>query len=348
MADKYRRQIDGLGAGVSTLSKVCIVSPSSHPAADVDYTFAAIGISTSSVDFSGNCGNISAAIGPFAYNHGLVPRATHPNVTIRIHNTNTGKIIHSTFPVTEDRKEAATAGDCAIAGVPGSGAAIKLSFLNPAGSRTGSLLPTGNAIDKLDGTPASCIDAANPCVFVRATDLGLTGPELPDDMSNNNNRPLLLQRLEELRRLAAHAMGLCQRPQDAAGHVPKIAILSRQNLPVRHQQASRGEIPEPNDVDIDIDIDIDIVARVMSDRRPHHTIPLTVALCIGVAATVKGTLVQGLLAPRFARDDGMLTIGHPSGAVEVMVERDEKEEGGVRAVDVLRTARPLMEGVVYY
>jgi 2-methylaconitate cis-trans-isomerase PrpF len=255
--------------------------------------------------------------------------------TVRIHNTNTGKIIHSTFPVTEDRRVAATAGDCAIAGVPGTGAAIELSFLDPAGSRTGALLPTGNAVDELDGIQASCVDAANPCVFIRAADLRLTGLELPDEMSNNWP---LLRRLEELRRLAAHAMGLCQRPQHAAGHVPKIAIVSK---PVWHN-ASRGDILlVPNDVDIDI------VARVMSDRKPHHTIPLTVALCIGVAATVKATLVEGLLAPPGLAEDGRLKIGHPSGVVDVAVERDEKE-GGVRAVNLLRTARPLMEGWVYY
>jgi 2-methylaconitate cis-trans-isomerase PrpF len=328
--DKFGRQIDGLGAGISTLSKVCIVSPSSHPSADVDYTFAAVGISSSNVDFSGNCGNISAAIGPFAYNHGLVPRATQPDVTVRIHNTNTSKTIHSTFLVTDDGKEAATAGDCAIAGVPGTGAEIKLLFLDPAGSKTGSLLPTGNAIDKLDGMEASCVDAANPCVFIRAADLGITGTEFPDGMSENQP---LLQRLEELRRLAAHSMRLCPRPQNATGHVPKIIIVSK---PARHKLSS-GEILEPNDVDI--------VARVMSDGKPHHTIPLTVALCIGIAATVKGTLVEGLLAPELVRD-GVLTIGHPSGAIEVAVEKDGR--GNVRAVNVLRTARPVMEGMVYY
>jgi 2-methylaconitate cis-trans-isomerase PrpF len=291
------------------------------------------------VDFSGNCGNISAAIGPFAYNHGLVPRAMQPNMmtTVRIYNTNTGKIIHSTFPIAEDRRVAATAGDCAIAGVPGTGAAIKLSFLDPGGSRTGALLPTGNAVDELDGIQASCVDAANPCIFIRAADLGLTGLELPDEMSNNWP---LLRRLEELRRLAAHAMGLCQSRQHAAGHVPKIAIVSK---PARHK-TPHGDILVPNDVDIDNDI----IARVMSDCRPHHTMPLTVALCIGVAATVKGTLVEGLLVPRGLAEDGGLTIGHPSGAVDVAVERDEKEKGGVRAVNVLRTARPLMEGWVYY
>lgn len=330
LLDKYRRQLDGLGAGISSLSKVCVVSPSTHPCADIDYTFASVPISSSDVDFSANCGNMSSPIGPYAYNHGLVDRGDQPSATVRIHNTNTGKLIHSTFAVTDDRKEAATSGDCTIAGVPGTGAEIKLAFLDPAGSKTGALLPTGNVVDKLDGTDASCIDAANPCIFVRAADLAVAGTELPDQLSNNIS---LLHRLEVLRRLGARAMGMCQQNQDASRAVPKIVMVTK---PAKHEVLSGKDLEEG---------DVDIVARVMADCQPHRAIPLTAALCTGVAATVKGSLVEALLGSKRTKKR-VLTIGHPSGAIEVAAERDG--EGNVKTAEMLRTARPLMEGVVYY
>lgn len=328
--DRYRRQIDGLGAGISSLSKICIVSPSTHPLADIDYTFAAVGITSSDVDLSGNCGNMLSAIGPYAYNHSLVPPTLESKATVRIHNTNTSKIIHSTFPVTKDRKEAATGGGCSIAGAPGTGAEINLSFQDPAGSKTGALLPSGSATDKLDGIEASCMDAANPCIFVKAADLGVDGTELPDEISGNH---LLLQRLENLRRLGAQAMGMCNDLQDAPRIVPKIATVSK---PATHKVVGGEDLEQDN---------VDIVARVMSDRQPHPAIPLTAALCLAVAATVKGSVVQTLVGLKKAKD-GVLTIGHPSGAIEVRAEKDKA--GNVPNASVSRTARPLMEEVVYY
>jgi 2-methylaconitate cis-trans-isomerase PrpF len=330
LQDKYWRQLDGLGAGISSLSKVCVISPTTHSAADVDYTFAAVGVGSSDVDFHANCGNMSSAIGPFAYNHGLVPRGNQDSVTVRIHNTNTRKIIHSTFNVTGDRQEAATSGQCTIAGVPGTGAEIKLAFLDPVGSKTGALLPTGNVVDMLDGIEVSCIDAATPCAFVRAADLGVSGFELPDELSNNIP---LLWRLEELRRLAAQSMGLCQQTRDTPRAIPKIALISK---PAKHLVLSGEELEEDN---------LDVIARVMSDRQPHRAIPLTAALCMAVAATVKGSVVESLLRPKKVKD-GALTIGHPSGAIEVSA--NQNRTGKVQAANVFRTARPVMEGVVFY
>jgi 2-methylaconitate cis-trans-isomerase PrpF len=330
LPDTYGRQLDGLGAGISSLSKICIVGPSTHPAADVDYTFAAVDISSSEVDFSGNCGNMSSAIGPFAYNHGLVARANQPSMTVRIHNTNTYKIIHSTFQVTDDRREAATSGGCTIAGVSGTGAGIKLSFLDPAGSKTGASLPTGNAVDDLLGIEVSLVDAANPCIFVRAGDVGALGAELPDQISDDT---LLLRRLEELRRLGAHAMDMCAQPQDAPRTVPKIAMVSR---PTKHSVLGGDDLAQN---------EVDIVVRVISDRQPHRAIPLTAALCTAVAATIRGSIVDAMLGRKRVKD-GLLTIGHPSGGIQVGVEMDGS--GHVQAVNVVRTARPLMEGVVYY
>ena len=273
---------------------------------------------------------MASAIGPYSYNHGLVPRATERNTTVRIHNTNTNKIMHSTFPITDDGREAATSGDCAIPGVPGTGAEITLSFLDPSRSKTGKLRPTGNVVDKLDGTEVSCIDVANPCVFVRALDVGVNGTELPKDMLENAP---LLYRLEHLRRLGAEAMGLCDTLGRSQRALPKIAVVSR---PAKHKVLS-GEYLEAHEVDL--------VARVMSDRQPHRAIPLTVALCVAAAATVKGSVVEAMLGPKRA-NEGVLTIGHPSGAIQVATEIGS--DGLVRVARVVRTSRPIMEGMVYF
>jgi 2-methylaconitate cis-trans-isomerase PrpF len=273
---------------------------------------------------------MASAIGPYAYNHGLIPRATRTTVTVRIHNTNTRKIIHSTFLVTDDGKEAATSGDCVIAGVPGTGAQIQLSFLDPAGSKTGALLPTGNVVDKIDGTTVSCIDAANPCVFVGAIDVGVDGTELPDEFLKDAP---LLHRLESLRCLGAEAMGMCDNPERSPSGVPKITMVSK---PTKHKVLS-GEYLGAQEVDL--------VARVMADRQPHPAIPITVALCVGAAATVKGGVVEAMLGPKRAQE-GVLTIGHPSGAIQVAAVKDK--DGLLTAAHVLRTSRPIMEGTVYF
>src|SRR6516225_7218219 len=169
--DPNMRQLDGMGGGVSSLSKVCVIGPPTHPDADVDYTFAQVLIDKARVDYNGNCGNMSSAIGPFAVDEGLVARPTEGQAVVRIHNTNTRKIIIARFPM--DGGEAAVAGDMALDGVAGTGAAIRLEFMDPGGAKTGKLLPTGRATDTLQvpgvgWVTASMIDAANPCVFVAA------------------------------------------------------------------------------------------------------------------------------------------------------------------------------------
>lgn len=296
----------------------------------MDYTCAAVSIGSSEVDFSANCGNISAAVGPYAYNHGLVPRTKEPKAIVRIYNTNTSKLIHSTFRVTEDGKEAAIRGDYAIDGVSGTGADIKLSFLNPVGSKTGALVPTGHVVEKLDGTEVSCVDAATACVFVRAADVGLRGTELPDVILQQRS---LLDRLETIRCLGAQAMRLCNHPSRSPNAVPKIVMVSK---PAEHELLS-GEYQRAHDVDI--------VARVMANRQPHRAIPLTVALSIAVAATVKGSVVEAMLGLKRARE-GVLTIAHPSGAIQVRMEKGKASR--ITAADVFRTSRPIMDGWVYY
>ncbi|MGD9846675.1 MAG: PrpF domain-containing protein, partial [Variibacter sp.] len=197
--DPNGRQLDGMGGGVSSLSKVCVIGPPSRPDADVDYTFAQISIRDASVDYSANCGNMSSAIGPFAVEEGLAKAPRDGEAVVRIHNTNTSKIIVSRFTMTDGLAE--VDGDLALDGVAGTASSIRLEFTDPGGTRTGKLLPTGHAVDTLalpDGTTiqASMVDAANPCVFVRAADVGKKGIELPDALEGDR---AFLDRMEAIR-----------------------------------------------------------------------------------------------------------------------------------------------------
>jgi 2-methylaconitate cis-trans-isomerase PrpF len=225
--DPNGRQLDGFGGGITSLSKVCVVSPREEdPRADVSFAFANVGIESPVVDRTSNCGNMSAAVGPFAFNAQLLgnefdydqPR----DVTVRIFNTNTNKYIHSTFPVADG--EAMAHGSLAIDGVAGSGAPIKLEFIDPAGAKTGKLLPTGNVLDTVDGIKVTCIDVTNPNVFVSAEDVGLPGDILPDGI---NTLPGKLEMLDNLRRKAAVKMGIAE----SAELVPR-------SIPDRHRLAA--------------------------------------------------------------------------------------------------------------
>src|SRR5258707_13121047 len=173
--DPFGRQLDGLGGGISSLSKACIVGTPSHPDAQVDYTFAQVDVRSPVVEYHGNCGNCSSAIGPFAIDERLVP-AREGETVVRVHNTNTKKVIVAHVPTHDG--EAVVEGDFELAGVAGRGARIALDFLDPGGAGTGRLLPTGSPRETIDGIDASLVDATNPVVFVRAKDLGLarTGP----------------------------------------------------------------------------------------------------------------------------------------------------------------------------
>src|SRR5690625_16798 len=255
--DPYGRQLDGMGGGVSSLSKVCIIAPSEHPDADVDYTFAQVMVKDARVDYRGNCGNMSAAVGPFAVDQGLV-QAGDGKTTVRIFNTNTKKIIHSTFETANGRTR--YGGDLAIPGVSGTGSPIKLDFIQPGGATTGTLLPTGNVTDTLEvagvGTlEVSMVDAANAAVFVRAQDVGLTGLELPDQLESD---PDILARLDAIRVHASVKMGIAPDIESARKItiVPFICIVSP---PADYPTLSGDTVPAS---------DIDLVARVISNGQP--------------------------------------------------------------------------------
>lgn len=333
--DPYGRQLDGMGGGVSSLSKVCVIAPSARGDADVDYTFAQVMIREAAVDYRGNCGNMSSAVGPFALDEGLVAAAGE-TATVRIFNTNTGKIIHGTFEVEEGR--ARTEGDLAIPGVGGTGSPIRLDFLAPGGATTGRLLPSGAVLDRLEvpglGTiEASLVDAANAAVFVRARDVGLAGTELPDALEARRD---VLAKLDAIRRAASVRMGIA--PDEEAARritsVPFVAIVA----PPTDAPSLSGETVRAAETDL--------VARVISNGQPHRALPLTISLCTAVAARIGGTLVAEALSP--GAGTGALRLGMPSGVLTVGAEVAREDGAWVaRAGSFYRTARRLFDGRVW-
>ena len=334
--DPHGRQLDGMGGGVSSLSKVCVIGPPSRPDADVDYTFAQVSVKDATVDLKGNCGNMSAAVGPFAVDEGLVAAASAEAV-VRIHNTNTGKIIVSRFPL--DGGLAAVEGDFALPGVAGTGAPVRLEFLEPGGAATGRLLPTGRPTDELDvpgvgRVAVSMIDAANPCLFARAADLGLRGTELPAELEGD---AAALARLEALRRAASLAMGIAAAPAEAAAilSIPKVAVVA---APADAPTLAGETLPAAA---------MDIAVRMISVGQPHRAVPLTGAMCLAVAARIEGSIPHALARPA-ADPRADIRIGQPSGLTVVGAEVARAADGWTaRRAVVYRTARRLMDGYVH-
>lgn len=329
--DPHGRQLDGMGGGISSLSKVCVIGPPSRDDADVDYTFVQVGVEVASVDFGGNCGNMSSAVGPFAVDEGLVQAHADGTARVRIHNTNTGKIIVATFAL--DGQRARVDGELAIDGVSGTGSPIRLEFRDVAGARTGTLLPSGKARDLLvtragREVRASLVDAANPCCFVAAEDLGLDGSETPEALEADAE---LMREFEHLRRQAAVRMGLAGHAEAAAlsRAVPFIGVVA---LP-RAWRTRSGEARDAHAADIAV--------RMLSSGNPHRAIPVTSALCVAVAARTPGAIPYGCAAA----SAGPLRIGHPSGTILVDAEVDPAT-GSVLHASVYRTARRLFQGDV--
>ncbi|HEX3179519.1 MAG TPA: PrpF domain-containing protein [Methylomirabilota bacterium] len=322
--DPYGRQLDGLGGGISSLSKACIIGPPTLAGADVDYTFAQVEIKRASVDYAGNCGNCSSSVGPFALDEGLVP-AREGETLVRIHNTNTRKLIVAHVPV--ENGEAATRGDFELAGVAGRGARIALDFVDPGGAGTGRLLPTGGPRAVAAGLDVSCVDATNPVVFVRARDLGLTGAETPAEVDANQE---LTARLEKVRVEAAALMGLRE-----SAAVPKIAFV-----------APPGAYTALDGVRHTAD-DHDVLARAMSMGNCHRAFPLTAAMCLAVAARIEGSLVHEAMTSDGRAGAGTrdVRLGHPSGVLPLDAAVTIKDGAPwAERVTVYRTARRLMEG----
>jgi hypothetical protein len=280
---------------------------------------------------------MSSAIGPFSVDEGLVPFPAGRDAVVRIHNTNTGKIITAHFAV--EGRAAAVDGSMVLDGVAGTGAPIRLDFADPGGAKTGRLLPTGRVSEQLDVpgvgmVVVSMVDAANPCVFVRAADVGATGTELPDALEDN--KPLLAK-LEAVRRAASVAMGLAP-DSDAAGAiagVPKVALVA---APGASLLLSGGTLA---------DADADILVRMISVGQPHRAVPLTGALCLAIACRIPGSVPQLLMSATEAGKD--IRIGHPSGVIVVAAEVVPEGDGfAARHGTAYRTARRLFQGEVLY
>lgn len=303
-------QLDGLGGTHSSTSKVMAVGPAARPGADVDYLFAQVAIDEAVVDLTGNCGNLTAAVGHYAIDEGLVP-AQEPTTLVRLRNLNTGVIIQATVPVAGGR--AAWEGDTVIDGVPGTGAGLVTDYLDPAGSVTGKLFPTGAVAEEIDRRPVSIVDVSSPYVFTTAAAFGLTGTEGPADL---NARPELLAELESLRAEAGRRIGVDSRA------IPRLVLVS----PGRHLR---------------------VLATSMG--RIHHAVPITGALCIGAAARLPGTVVSDVAQPGPAGGEGsdgpqIVRIEHPKGAVEATVCLDGDR---VVSAGVVRTARRLLTGTAH-
>lgn len=332
--DPNGRQLNGLGGGVSSLSKICIVRASTHPDAHIDFTFAQVGIKTHDIDYAGNCGNMTSAVGAYAIDSGIV--AAPPNgtatATVKLFNTNTRKHIHASFPTANGAAD--LAGSFAIDGVAGTAAKIRLDFLDPAGSKTGSLLPTGSVVEAVDGVRVSCVDAGNPCVFVRAAELGIRQPlshVLPDELSA---RPGLLGRLEGVRRAAAVRMGMAGSEAGVPASIPKICVV---DVPSGSCRDLSGGVCEDGD-------GVDVTVRAVSTQQPHKALPITAGLALSAAARLEGSVVHECVEGGGREEIG---IGHPSGRL-VVGAKYEEGSGRLERVTVYRTARRLMEGVVYW
>lgn len=334
--DPNGRQLNGMGGGISSLSKVCVIGPPSRPDADIDYTFAQVSVGDDTVDYSSNCGNMSSAMGPFAVDEGLVA-VGGKEALVRIHNTNTSKIIYSRFSL--DDGMAAVDGDLVLPGVAGSGAPVRLEFLSPGGASTGRLLPTGNVVDQLNvkgvgEIAVSMVDASNACVFVTADSLGIEGTEMPVELDAMTD---VMTKLESIRCAASVAMGIAPTIGEAHNNkpsIPKIGIVA----PPKSSKTLSGEKVAASQCDV--------VGRMASMGNIHRALPQTGALCLAVAARIGGTLVHQV-ARKAANPDAELRILHPSGLNVVAAKvRDEKGNWDVEYASVLRTQRRMFEGLV--
>lgn len=338
--DPYAKQIDGMGAGTSSTSKTVILSGSSRPDHDVDYLFGQVSIDSASVDWSGNCGNLSAAVGPLAIRRGLVDPGRVPRdglATIRIWQANIKKTIVAQVPMANG--EVQETGDFELDGVTFPAAQVHLEFIDPAAQeegQEGSMFPTGNLVDDLEvpgiGTlRATLINAGIPTIFIDASAIGYTGCESQDDI---NNHPQKLALFEAIRAHGAIRMGLIESLEQAQArqHTPKIAFVAR---PAAYT-ASSGKTVQA--------CDVDLLVRALSMGKLHHAMMGTAAVAIGAAASIPGTLVNQA-AGGGARQ--AVRLGHPSGTLRVGATAEIKNgEWTITKAIMSRSARVLMEGWV--
>lgn len=337
--DPYAKQIDGMGGATSSTSKTVILAKSQQPEHDVDYLFGQVSIDQPFVDWSGNCGNLTAAVGSFAISNGLVDAARIPDngiCTVRIWQVNIQKTIIAHVPITQGQVQ--ETGDFELDGVTFPAAEVQIEFLDPAddGEDGGAMFPTGNLVDTLEVPEvgrfqATFINAGIPTIFLNAEDIGYTGSELQDAI---NGDAKALARFETIRAYGAKQMGLIQDISEAASrqHTPKIAFVSK---PKQYVSSSGKTITEQ---------DTDLLVRALSMGKLHHAMMGTAAVAIGTAAAIPGTLVN-LAAGGGVRE--AVRFGHPSGTLRVGAQAiQEKGQWVVKKAVMSRSARVLMEGWV--
>ena len=340
--DPYAKQIDGMGAATSSTSKTVILSKSSRPGHDVDYLFGQVSIDQPFVDWSGNCGNLSAAVGPFAISNGLIDASRVPHngvAVVRIWQANIGKTIVAHVPMTDGAVQ--ETGDFALDGVTFPAAEVQLEFMDPAADEEGdgaggAMFPTGRLIDDLEvpgvGTlRATMINAGIPTIFVEAEAIGCTGTELQDAI---NSDPAALAKFEAIRAHGAVRMGLIKDIAEAAGrqHTPKVAFVAG---PAAYTASSGKAVAAA---------DVDLLVRALSMGKLHHAMMGTAAVAIGTAAAIPGTLVN-LAAGGGER--AAVRFGHPSGTLRVGAQAAQVDgEWQVTKAVMSRSARVLMEGWV--
>lgn len=337
--DRYGKHIDGMGGATSSTSKVVVLARSARADCDVDYWFGAVAVDKPLIDWSGNCGNLSAAVGPFAISAGLVQVPADGVATVRIWQANIGKPIIAHVPMHQG--EVQETGGFELDGVTFPAAEIQLEFIDPAAddadAEGGAMFPTGNPLDVLDvpgvgKVEMTLINAGNPTIFMEAKNMGLKGTELQADV---NNSPSMLNLAEIIRAHAAVAMGLAASPQEASAkrpHTPKLALIA----PPASYTASDGKAVAARS--------INLLARIFSMGQLHHAMTGTGAVAIAAAAAIPGTLVHRL-AP--LGDDGRVCFGHPSGSLSVGAQAVKTNgEWIIKKVLMSRTARRLMEGWV--
>jgi 2-methylaconitate isomerase len=327
-------QIDGLGGARPITSKVAVIAPSTRDDADVDYTFAQVAIDRPGVGYGGNCGNISSGVGPFAVDEGLV-EAIEPVTRVRIFNTNTQALLTAEVPVRDGR--ARVMGDLVIPGVPGTGAEIVMNWVATIGAKTGSLLPTGRAVDEItleNGiiVHATLCDAGNVCAWVPAAELGRTGSELAEI----NEDAELLAVVREIRGKAAVRIGLATDWALADDQSPGLPMVGLVAPPQAYRTLAGGTAGEP---------EMDLRVRLVFMDRLHESVPGSGSISLAAASRVPGSVVETVTA---GRQPGELLIGHPSGITPTKVVA--RNQGGDVEFDVLgfsRTARRLMAGTAY-
>jgi len=332
--DPYGRQIDGLGGGISSLSKVGIIGKSSDSGIDLTFTFGQVDVHTPTIDWKGTCGNMMAAVGPYGIEENLV-EAKGSLTKIRILATNTSQIVDAHVLVKDNQFQAE--GDYAIAGVPGTGSPVQLDFINPGGNTTGLILPTGSPQDTIQLSPnktvtVSIVDVTIPVVFVRAKDVGGDVAKSPVDLDSDTNLQSLL---EQIRTQVANRMQLFYRGDHSfipSKAVPKVVMIgpsvSYQTSDHRHMATHQT----------------DLCVRAISMGLTHRTIPATVSMCTAAAANIKSTIVHDTIGEAVQY---RLRIGHPAGVIEVGA--DMKQVAGAwqaNKITTYRTARRIMEGSI--